>query len=208
MRNKRLKELAGSLDLALIALKSAGPDWKIAHTPSAPENSDNSRELDYVDAVLGDATKRFNLDPNRFLATGFSAGGMMVWTLACHRSTSFIGFAPISGTFWQPEPTKCETPPAHLVHIHGDNDPTVPLMGRPIRTTHQGRVPNVLDMYKTYGNYEDQTPYKTEMLTCDAAQNPKGRILQFCLFKGGHSFSVKYIAHAWDEIIKAETSRG
>ena len=51
MRNKRLADVAASNGLALIALKSAGADWKIPGTPSDP-GADGRIELEYVDALL------------------------------------------------------------------------------------------------------------------------------------------------------------
>jgi len=87
------------------------------------------------------------------MATGFSAGGMMVWNLVCDRSTLFAGFAPIAGTFWEPMPTSCAAPPASVVHIHGTSDKTVPLLGRPIAGTHQGQVPTALEMYARHGDF-------------------------------------------------------
>ena len=57
---------------------------------------------------------------------------MMVWHLACYRGASFAGFAPMSGTFWEPVPETCPTGPVNLIHYHGTKDPVVPLTGRQI----------------------------------------------------------------------------
>ncbi len=195
--NKSLRALAEKLGSAVVAIKSADEDWTL---PGAPSEStrDNRDEVAYVGRVVEDAVARFGLDPDRFMAAGFSAGGMMTWNLICHDSTRFGAFVPLSGTFWRPEPDTCTTPPASVFHYHGTTDRIVPLSGRPIAQTHQGDVPSVLYMYETYGGYDTpvDTP-KADGLTCDARENASGKRLEFCTFNGGHTFRASYIERAW-----------
>ena len=202
MKNASMRKLASKMGLALVATKSYSDDWRL---PGVPRNTDadGSIEFEYYDTVIKDITGRFPIDPERIVATGFSAGGMMVWNLICHRSHLFAGFVPISGTFWEPEPTTCSTPPANVVHIHGDQDPVVPLKGRPIADTHQGQVPQVLEMYSTYGNYQITENREIDRLRCENKINNNGKILNFCLFEGGHSFRSEFIQHAWEMFEKA-----
>lgn len=202
MNNASMAKMASELGVALIATKSAGDDWQI---PGVPRNTDISgeQELSYFDAVIEDATSRFAIDRDRLMATGFSAGGMMVWNLICHRSQSFAGFAPISGTFWQPEPTSCSTPPASVVHVHGDRDRIVPLMGRPIADTHQGEVPTVLAMYAKHGGFGDPQKVERDALSCEDRRNSNGEILNFCMFSGGHSFRSEFVRQAWEMLSDA-----
>lgn len=190
MANKSLRKIVTDLGFALIATKSSGTGWSLPGAPSW--NAETSvDELPYFDRLIEDVTARFPIDRNRLVATGFSAGGMMVWTLACHRSGMFAAFVPMSGTFWRPIPQTCTTPPAHLLHIHGDADRTVPLTGRKIRETQQGDVHDVLSMYAAYGHYGDKTPFPFGQMTCEEQQSPAGKNLSFCLFKGGHSFRAE-----------------
>lgn len=202
MRNSSLGKVVSDLGLALIALKSAGDDWAI---PGAPMDMDatGAEELAYVDAVLDDASARFPIDRERLMATGFSAGGMMVWTLICHRSEQFAVFAPIAGTFWAPEPETCDTPSASVIHIHGDADRIVPLEGRPIAETNQGNVHKVLDMYAEYGGYADPVETTIGILDCTRRANGAADILTFCLFEGGHSFRSEFIRQAWEMFVEA-----
>ncbi len=196
MKNKAMTAMASKLGIALIAAKSAEDDWSIPGAPSKVSNK-GIDELMYFDRVIDDATKRFPIDSKRLIATGFSAGGMMVWNLACYRSQLFAGFIPISGTFWQPEPTVCNTPPANVIHIHGDADKTVPLIGRTVLDTHQGNVHDVLDMYASYGNYANVGKRNVGELNCQNKVNADGKILNFCMYSGGHSFKPEFIRQAW-----------
>ncbi|MFV2034508.1 MAG: PHB depolymerase family esterase, partial [Halocynthiibacter sp.] len=123
MRNMGLRRMASDLGVALIALNASGGGWNLPNSPGHGNRADRD-EMVYVDRVLNDATARFGLDRERIVAAGFSAGGMFVWNLICERSNSFMGFVPMSGTFWKAAPKSCSSPPANVIHIHGDADPT------------------------------------------------------------------------------------
>jgi len=197
MRNKTLRRTVSNLGLALIAVKSVGGGWDLPYSPMN-YNSDGSAEFEYFDAVIKDASARFPIDTKRMMATGFSAGGMMVWNLACARSNKFAAFAPMAGTFWLKVPKTCEGPVANVIHIHGTTDRTVPLKGRKIRNTHQGDVMETLDMYRKYGKFGAAKKQSTDNLSCLNRKNAKGDILDFCLFPGRHQFSSKYVKFAWE----------
>lgn len=194
--NRHLQRMADRLGLVLIGLKSAGDDWALPNSPSHP-NADPEGEMAYVDAVVADASARFDLDQRRLMASGFSAGGMMVWTMACHRGHLFAGFAPIAGTFWRPVPNSCPSQPANVIHIHGDADPVVPLGGRPIAHTHQGDVMKALTMYQRHGSYGPATIVVGDDLRCEERVNEARQILDFCQFKGGHAMRADHLVHAW-----------
>lgn len=200
MRNGALKTLADELGVALIALDAKHDDWALANAPNKTVTQETD-EMTYVADVLDDADARFDLDRTRLVASGFSAGGMMTWTLACRRSDLFAGFVPMSGTFWAPVPERCPAPAKTLVHIHGDDDPVVPLMGRPIAQTRQGEVPRALAMYEANGGFDAAQTYTAGDMTCDARENGTGARLVFCLFPGGHSFGTARLRHGWDVII-------
>ena len=199
MRNKSLRRVLSDMGLALIALKSADDDWVIPYAPRHME-SDGSEEFRYVEAVLRDAAARFPIDQKRIMAAGFSAGGMMVWNLACTMPGRFAGFAAISGTFWMKPPDHCAKPAASLVHIHGESDPTVPLAGRAILETHQGDVAEALAMYQALGGFRPSGNATANGLTCRSQSNANGDILDFCLHPGGHSFRSDYVKFAWERL--------
>lgn len=199
MKNKSLRRVVSDMGLALIALKSADDDWVIPYAPRHMD-ADGSEEFNYVEAVLKDAAARFPINEDRIMAAGFSAGGMMVWNLACTMPERFAGFAAISGTFWMKPPDHCAKPAASLVHIHGDSDPTVPLAGRAILGTHQGDVADALAMYKDLGGFSPAGKMSTYDLNCQLESNAKGDILDFCLHPGGHSFRSAYLKFAWERL--------
>jgi len=202
MRNGSLRRLASDLGAALLAFNSAEGSWILPNHPRQMD-SDGAAEFAYVDAVLADAKARFALDETRIMATGFSGGGMLIWNLACARPGSFAGFAPVAGTFWLKPPETCAAPVTSIVHIHGDADKVVPLDGRAIGPTKQGEVSQALALYRGFGRFEAAVQATYDGLRCEESQNAKGKILDFCLFSGGHSFRTEYVRHAWDRLVKA-----
>lgn len=204
MRNASLRRLADALGLAFVALDAEGPDWDLAHTPRAPERQE-ALEYDYVSDVLDDLATRMDLDASRVVMSGFSAGGMMTWTIACGMSERFAGFVPYSGTFWAPVPESCPAPPATLVHIHGTDDSTVPLGGRPIGPTRQGDVSKALAMYRDHGGFTAAGNHPApDGMACEAARSETGLLLEFCTFEGGHSFSTERLRYGLERVLGAE----
>ena len=199
LRNPKLRALASDLGAALIAVKSVGPGWDLPNGPRTMQ-SDGSAEFAYFDAVLADAVTQFSIDGDKIVMSGFSAGGMMVWNLACARPDRFAGFVPIAGTFWLTPPETCTEPTASIIHIHGDQDKTVPLLGRKIGPTKQGEVPAVLDMYAGFGAFGQPERQTYEGLACKERQTEAGDQLDFCLFSGGHWFNPEHLRHGWKQL--------
>ncbi|MEM6564368.1 MAG: polyhydroxybutyrate depolymerase [Pseudomonadota bacterium] len=202
MKNGSLRGLATDLGAALIAVKSDGPGWEVPNNPRDP-GTDGAAEFAYFDAVLADAVDRFDIDAARVMATGFSSGGMMIWNLACARPGDYAGFAPVAGTFWLKPPAACAQPATNIIHIHGDADKTVPLLGRVIGPTKQGEVPAALKMYSDTGDFGPAQSAQYEGLACEEQTNPSGAMLEFCMFSGGHSFRTEHVRHAWDRLTTA-----
>lgn len=199
MANEALLKAVSDLGLALIAVKSAGPDWLIANAPSQ-DPSEDFVEIQYFDAVIADLEKRFPIDPAQLMMTGFSAGGMITWTLACERGDRFAGFAPMAGTFWAPIPESCPSAPTNVIHFHGAKDDVVPLTGRAIETTRQGNVFDVLKRYAMQGGFKGEERSTPLDLQCLTSENKDGKRLEFCLHGGGHEFTASYVVYAWDRL--------
>lgn len=201
MRNQSLRTMADRLGMAFIALNADADDWNLAYRPRNPQQTE-AAEYDYVRAVIADLATRIDLDQSRLISTGFSAGGMMTWTLACGMGDTFAGFVPYSGTFWRDAPRNCPTPAAHLIHIHGDADGTVPLEGRAIGPTRQGNVYDALTLYQMHGGFRAAQPEEMPNdLRCMTRDNPEGLLMSFCTFGGGHSYSTARVEWAIERIL-------
>jgi len=200
MANAGLARTIDGLGAALIAPKSAYKGWALANAPRAATRPAVD-EPAFIDAVLADAASRFSLDLGRVVASGFSSGGMMAWTLACQGGDRYAGFIPIAGTFWAPVPSDCPARPASLVHLHGDADQTVPLDGRAIADTRQGRVADALSLFARHGGFGLPEPVRNGHLRCQKRTNAAGQVLAFCLYPGGHGFAPEDIPYAWGLIM-------
>lgn len=204
MVNPSFRAMANDLGVALIAPQSGGEDWLIRHSPHRGL-TDDELEFSYFDALLDDVLARFPIDPDRMLAAGFSAGGMMTWTLACHRGDRFKGFLPVSGTFWAPIPTECPSAPVDLIHIHGMTDTVVPIDGRPIADTNQGNVFDALGLFAEAGGFGASEPVlkPPPALTCSESTNQGGRRIALCLHEGGHAVEADWIRFGYDALVGA-----
>ncbi|MEM6848290.1 MAG: polyhydroxybutyrate depolymerase [Pseudomonadota bacterium] len=202
MNNGGLRDMAAELGVALIAPKSGGEDWLIRNAPRKGFTDDH-RELEFFDAMLDDADSRFGIDRDKLLATGFSAGGMMTWTLACHRGTAFTAFAPVAGTFWADIPQDCPNPAIDLVHFHGTADEVVPLGGRPIADTRQGDVYAALIMMREAHDYGEplSADKSVQSLDCEGGETAGGDALMLCLHDGGHTVKAEWIEWAFKTFV-------
>lgn len=199
MKNRGLIRMATDRGLALIAIDAGADDWNL---PNAPGESTEPRdEMAYLDAVMVDAAKQFGVDPKRTVITGFSAGGMFVWTAICARGDAYAGYIPYSGTFWKGPPASCPAAAQNIIHVHGTADTTVPIEGRAIADTRQGDLNEVLSMYMKEKRFSAQTGYSAVDLTCSHAVNPAGRRLDLCLFDGKHSFTSERLGAAYDTLM-------
>ncbi len=195
MRSDGLAGLASMLDMAVVAADADGDDWQIPGVPSFPA-ADGAAELAYFDALHADLIDRFGVDPERIVAAGFSAGGMMTWHLACHRGDVYAGFVPIAGTFWAPLPESCPTTAVDLIHYHGTSDGIVPIEGRPIGEARQGDVREAMALFTEAGGYGPVEGESAPGLDCAPRRNAAGQRLELCLFEGGHELRIDYLVRA------------
>ncbi|MEO3470352.1 PHB depolymerase family esterase [Roseomonas sp. CAU 1739] len=198
MADADIAAAVSALGLALIAPQSDGPRWNLPGQPGGPRPGID--EMAAMDRLVADVIARFPVNPARIMASGFSAGGMLAWNLACRRADLFAGFAPLSGTFWNPLPEDCPSGPATVLHTHGTEDPTVPLHGRAIRDTSQGDVFEVIRRYATWGGFGAPVERRAEGPDCSRRTNPAGRVLQLCLRPGGHDLRAIDLVRAWRDL--------
>lgn len=165
-------------------------------------------EVAFLDAVRADLIERWNVDPARLLVTGFSQGGSIVWDLACRRGRDYAAFAAVAGAFWEPLPETCDGGPVDLLHLHGTNDPVVPMAGRWIQGTwKQGDVLQGLAVLRrTDSCTPDAEPgHLGTALTCRVWRTcGSGRELRLCQHEGGHVLPQGWIplVHAWARGLK------
>lgn len=122
--------------LAPNGFRRSGGTRSFSAFDGAPRN-----DVAFTFAVLEDAAERANLDLDRVMVSGFSAGGSMAWLLACEAGERLSGMVSIAGALRRPNSTDCAgLAGLPIMQVHGFKDVTVPLEGRGIRNWHQGSV--------------------------------------------------------------------
>lgn len=189
-----MREIAARLGFVLVVPQGEGLSWSHPGSPSQLRD-----DMAFAESLVADLRRRLPVDENRLWASGFSQGASMVWALACARPGLFRFHLPISGAFWKPEPENCPAGARAIRHIHGANDVTFPMEGRPIRggVFHQGRIRHALDLARRLDfcrpAEEDQSSI-IGALTCRRATGcGRGAYLEFCLHAGGHDFDPSWL---------------
>ncbi len=196
MANEALREFAEREDLALVAAEAALDDWNIPGSPTTYQ-ADAVDELAYFDALLEKLEQETEIDLTRMFVAGFSAGAMVVWTLACHRSDAVAGFIPVSGTFWEPLPGQCGSLDADLIHYHGRQDDVVPMQGRPVADSHQGDLDVAFALMAQTSEFGTSISQERSELSCERRESETGQRLELCTFAGGHQFQVGFLQDAF-----------
>lgn len=199
MRNEGLTGLVDQMNVALVALEGVNGIWNTPNNPGAGEREGD--EFTYVDALSDRLEQEWGIPAERTVVSGFSGGAMLVWNIACERGDEFAGFAPLSGTFWDPIPESCPTVPNNLIHFHGTQDEVVPLEGRMIRTTMQGDVHEALKMLLAESDFGAEEVVEEGDVQCRARRDSEDRLLEFCTFPGGHGYRPEFVAEAVEEFL-------
>ena len=152
-------------------------------------SADRRDEDGFLRDVLADAVDRFGLDPERAILAGFSNGAFQTAYQACRSPGDFDAFAPVSGTFWVPQPESCAGP-VRLFQTHGWRDGVVPLEGRPLgERAVQGDVFEGLDLWRRTNfcarddpqGFAETGTFQRRHWDC-----APGSALELALFPGGH----------------------
>ncbi|GGE89393.1 polyhydroxybutyrate depolymerase [Stappia taiwanensis] len=198
LRNPAWTQLANQLNVAVVLPEGKDGTWSYPGAPDALRD-----DFAFFEDLVSDLTRRFPIRREHLMAAGFSIGGSMVWNLACHRGELFSGYAPVAGAFWEPVPESCPSPVPDLYHVHGTEDRTVPLTGRPIgERWHQSTVADSLAVWQRKAGLPVVFPKTApaQGLGCQR-QETGDAVLEVCLHAGGHSLRAAWIARAWRALV-------
>lgn len=122
-----LDDLAVAHGFYLLYPQGRFHSWPPYILPDNPEPVE--RELAFFDAILGDMSDRYNIDPSRVYAVGMSQGGAFVDLLVAKRNSRLAAAASHSG--WLPTPLPSEgwivDYPCPVLFIAGASDRQVTL---------------------------------------------------------------------------------
>ncbi|MEL6477318.1 MAG: hypothetical protein AAFR17_08310 [Pseudomonadota bacterium] len=179
--------------------------WRQIGTGRAENGRD---ELAYAQAVLADLKRRWPVDANRVLASGFSRGASMVWNLACYGDGLFTAFVPIAGGFWNSDPQTCPAGPVNLRHIHGTADRVVAY--DEVGIYNSMPIPSGMELLRKINGCGTALANSAETgarYTCQRWRGcSPGSALEICLHPGGHSIPAEWVAEGLDWMLSLETA--
>jgi len=114
INNQRVAGATEENGVLLLAPDGLGKSWSFWN--------ENPRDIDFAEAVLSDAAKRWPIDQSRVYISGFSYGSAMAWALACDSGDQYAGFLGIAGTLSSINRRECATGPFTLRQVHGKED--------------------------------------------------------------------------------------
>lgn len=192
-----LREFATRRRILLIAPHGEGNTWSFPGSPGRHRD-----EFAFVAALAADVRRRFPVDEARFAAAGFSQGASMVWNIACRMPEAFATYGALAGGFWEPAPEACSGKGVNLIHLHGRNDPTVPLAGRALRggAFRQGNVLRDWRIWTAEAACEATEPASVPVGSrlCKVWMACADRkALAFCIHEGEHQIHAEDIEAVW-----------
>lgn len=121
-----LAEVFGAAGYLMVAPEGIDQTWVLPGSPEAEEGGGRD-DMAFLDAVVADLEDRWRV--GRRLLGGFSHGSAAANVYGCAASTPWDALLSVSGTFWEPMPTRCEAA-LPVRHSHGTADQTWPQEGR------------------------------------------------------------------------------
>jgi len=98
-----------------------GPDYACASGAACENNVD---DVAYLNAVLDEVERQWNVDASRVYVSGFSNGGAMAHRVGCEMADRVAAIAPVSGGNEYATNADCSpTRPMPVIDVHGTADP-------------------------------------------------------------------------------------
>jgi polyhydroxybutyrate depolymerase len=109
-------------------------------------------DVAYLDAVIGEISARYPVDPARIYVVGHSNGAFMAHRYACDRATKVAAIVTLAGMTWKDQghcpagspggPGASPGAAVSVLHVHGRNDTTVGYDGG---ATPEGAYPGAVE---------------------------------------------------------------
>ena len=82
-------------------------------------------DVAYLDAVIGEISAKYPVDPARVFVVGHSNGAFMAHRYACDRAAKVAAIVTLAGMQWKDQSHCGAGSPVSVLHVHGRNDMTV-----------------------------------------------------------------------------------
>ena len=157
---------------------NTNPTWNAGSCCLSAKEA-NINDVEFIQAIIQEVNKNYLVDKSRIWAVGFSAGGMMAYKLGCDLASIVTAIGVVSGALVQ-DPCS-PVAPVSIIHLHGDMDDAVPVLGGgqyntpPIR----GNMFAAVSSYKCIANqsiYSEENAIETSGWNCAYGTEARLRI--------------------------------
>lgn len=165
-----------------------------------------SRDTPFTKDVLADVSKRYPIDPDNIMVSGYSWGSSMAWRFSCEAGDRVKILFGISGTFYD-QSESCKTGPVEVRHVHGLNDTVMDFpYGANGEETGAVRLWQRIngckaDAYKTSEWETSQKYTRYEWQNCASGKN-----LKLDVHGGGHWIARGWLARQLEELFPENAS--
>ncbi|MEL7021991.1 MAG: PHB depolymerase family esterase, partial [Bacteroidota bacterium] len=119
----------------------------------------------FLEQLVSDIASEFNVNMSKVFACGYSNGGMMAYSLACHSSSLFSGIGVMSGALLDGECTLDN--PVPIIKFHGIADFVLPYDGNQWYAS----VNEVIDFWLTQNDIPENSLISTELNNGDVVRD-------------------------------------
>lgn len=172
-------------------------------------------DVAYIGGLIEEIAGVWNVDADRVYLVGHSNGGFMSYRMACERADLIAGIVNLAGAAVAETQPCTPSEPVSILHIHGDNDETIPYEGlascQPAGCEYPGAVASVelwADRDGCTGAFSSDEPIDLER-RLDGAETTVERIggcpsgidtELWSIVGGGHlpSLSDSFATQVWD----------
>lgn len=172
--------------------------WALRNEPGGRRD-----EVTFIQRVIADAARRFNIDRARTVLVGQSRGAFLIWEIACHAPDTAAAYAVHAGGYLGPLPQRC-VGPVRFLHSHGLSDPVVPLAGPPVVSGGVAMAPirDSLDLLASTAHCKAPAAGAAEPMSGMARQRwtgcAAGGSLDLLLHEGGHTMPPEWFGAVLD----------
>jgi polyhydroxybutyrate depolymerase len=163
----------------------------------------STNDVAFVDALLDEVAKDYNVDTKRVYATGISNGGMMTHRLACDLTKRFAAIATVAANMPVSLSTKCSpTRAMPIAMLSGDADPLMPYAGGSISGGISGNVLSVNDTVKFWltKNSLVATAKTSSLVDADTTDGTTTTLFEYGTSGSSNDvalYSIKGGGHTW-----------
>ncbi|MEM1118990.1 MAG: PHB depolymerase family esterase [Bacteroidota bacterium] len=176
---------------------SEGPGFNVSYPGDTSLFITEVDDVSFVDQLIDELDRHYNIDLTRVYATGWSNGGNMSHVLACELSDRIAAIAPVAGTaFFRRE---CPNPRSlPILQIHGTMDPIIDYdLGNVSQTGDISGVGAYLDYWLASNNCEgeptvtmlpDLTDSDSSTVELQVWEGCEQEVRHFKVLNGGHQW--------------------